>query len=99
MLVGGMNNKYAYLSDVELYAPGLPCHQQNLSPYPLKVVGATGNLAGNGQVIVCGGAQQKYSGCTGVGHRACVRNSECVITKGGAEWCFGPKTKDCYTYE
>ena len=98
MLVGGMDNKHAYLDDVELYAPGLPCHQGKLPPYPLKVVGATGNLAGNGQVIICGGAADRYSGCTGSGQRTCEKNIECVTTKRG-EWCFGPKTKDCYTYE
>ena len=52
-----------------------------------------------GKVIICGGAHHSYTGCTGISHRACEKNAECVITKGGAEWCFGPKTKDCYTYK
>ena len=99
MLVGGMDNNYAYLDDVELYAPGLPCHQDKLPHYPLRVTGATGNLAGDGKVIICGGAAHMYSGCTGSSQRTCERNVECVTTKDGTKWCFGPKTKDCNTYK
>ena len=100
MLVGGMDDKNRYLDEVELYAPGLPCHQSKLPPYPFKVVGASGNMAGRGKVVICGGAQHTYSGCTGgIGRRACKRNVECVTTKGGTQWCFGPRTKDCYAYE
>ena len=99
MLVGGMDNKYSYLDDVELYAPGLPCHQNKLPKYPMKIVGATGNLAGTGRVVICGGAQHRYQGCIGIGHRTCEANVECVTTKGGARWCFGPKTDKCYMYK
>ena len=99
MLVGGIDDKNIYLDDVELYAPGLPCHQSKLPPYPFKVVGATGNTAGSGNIVVCGGAQHTYSGCTGTITRTCERNVECVITNEGTEWCFGPRTKDCYAYE
>ena len=99
MVVGGMDTKYSYLDDVELYAPGLPCHQKKMPHYPFKVVGATGNLAGSGKIVMCGGAKQTYSGCSGSDKRTCERNTECVTLKGGTEWCFGPKTKDCYTYE
>ena len=99
MLVGGIDDKNLYLDDVELYAPGLPCHQNKLPSYPFKLVGATGNLAGRGKVVICGGAQQKYSGCTGTSARQCKRNVECVTTNGGTQWCFGPRTKDCYAYE
>ena len=99
MLVGGIDDKSIYLDDVELYAPGLPCHQRKLPPYPFKVIGATGKLAGSGKVVICGGAKQTYSGCTGSSARYCKRNVECVTTNGGTQWCFGPRTKDCYTYE
>ena len=99
MLVGGIDSKYLYLDDVELYAPGLPCHQTKLPKYPRKIVGATGNLAGTGKVVICGGAQHRYKGCKGTKQRACDDNVECVTTKGGAKWCFGPKTKECYTYK
>ena len=99
MLIGGIDNKNTYLDDVELYAPGFKCHQKKLSPYPLKVAGATGNLASNGQIVICGGASDAYSSCTESRARTCKRNVECVIMNGGSKWCFGPRTKDCYTYE
>ena len=99
MLVGGIDSKHSYLNDVELYAPGLPCHQTKLQPYPFKVIGATGNMVGTGKVVICGGAQQKYAGCTGTHHRECKKNVECVVTDGGTKWCFGTRSKDCYTYE
>lgn len=99
MLIGGMDNNYGYLDDVEVYAPGLPCHQHKLPRYPLRVVGATGNLAGKKKVVICGGATHTYDGCKNTGHITCTNNAECVTTKGGTKWCFGPKTKDCYTYK
>ena len=99
MLVGGIDEQNRYLDDVELYAPGLPCHQRKLPPYPLRVIGATGNMAGRGKVVICGGSQYTYSGCTGSIRRECERNVECVTTSGGAQWCFGPRTKYCYSYE
>ena len=99
MLVGGMGRKNMYLDDVQLYAPGLPCHQGKLTPYPFKVLGATGNMVGTGKVVICGGAQQKYARCTGSQGKVCEKNIECVTTDGGTKWCFGSRTKDCYTYE
>ena len=100
MLVGGMDSKYKYLDDVELYAPGLPCHQHKLPRYPMRVVGASGGLVGNRKIVICGGATHGYAGCSDRGgYRTCPKNVECVTTKGGTEWCFGPKTKDCYTYK
>ena len=99
MLIGGIDSKNRYLNDVELYAPGLKCHQKKLPPYPLKVAGATGNLGNNGQIVICGGASHTYSGCTESPERTCKRNVECVITNGGSKWCSGPRTKECYTYE
>ena len=99
MLVGGIDAKYSYLDDVELYAPGLPCHQTKLAAYPFKVIGATGSTVGTGKVVICGGAIEKYSECTGTQQRDCKKNVECVTTDGGTKWCFGSRTKDCYTYE
>ena len=99
MLVGGMDDNNTYLDDVELYAPGLPCHQMKLAPYPNKVTGATGDMAGDGKIIICGGAQKYYSGCTEGLERHCERNVECVTTEGGTKWCFGSRTNNCYTYE
>ena len=96
MLVGGMDDKNRYLDDVELYAPELPCHQHKLPRYPMKIVGAAGNLAGSGKVVICGGAQQKYTNCS---RWRCKENVECVTLKGGSKWCSGPKTKDCYIYK
>ena len=99
MLIGGIDNKNTYLNDVELFAPGLPCHQKKLAHYPLKVAGATGNFASDGEIVICGGAVHTYSGCTGSWRRTCKQNIECVNTNGGSKWCYGPRTKDCYIYE
>ena len=107
MILGGMDSKYSYLDDTELYAPDLPCHQHKLPKYPHKVVGAVGGFVGSSKkytdrkILVCGGATHTYSDCIGRagGERSCDRNAECVITKRGEEWCFGPKTKDCFVYE
>ena len=106
MIIGGMDNKYSYLDDVELYAPELPCHHQKLPNYPLKLIGAVGGLVGRSskftekKIIVCGGATRSYDGCRGNGvWQTCDKNVECVKSKGGAEWCFGPKTNQCYAYE
>ena len=100
MVIGGIDNKNSYLNDVELYAPDRHCHQVKLTSYPLKVAGATGNLIGNGEIVVCGGAVSTYSGCSGnYRKKRCRRNIECVETKRGSKWCFGPRTKDCYTYQ
>ena len=54
-----------------------------------------------GQNIVCGGAIKTYVECTkhSEGSFKCDRNVECVQTTGGSEWCTGPKTKNCYSYD
>merc|ERR1712150_7525 len=58
-----------------------------------------GNMVGTGKVVICGGAQQKYARCTGSQGKVCEKNIECVTTDGGTKWCFGSRTKDCYTYD
>ena len=107
MVLGGIDKKYSYLDDIELYAPDLPCHQNKLPKFPHKVVGAVGGFVGrkkkfiDKKVLICGGATHTYTDCVqrGERERSCDRNTECVDTKGGAEWCFGPKTKDCFIYK
>ena len=95
MIVGGLDDKRKYLDDVELYAPGLPCHQGKLPPYPLKIVGPTGNMARSGKVVICGGAEEKYQNI----RKPIQHNLKCVSLQGGSQWCFGPKTSNCYTYK
>ena len=60
----------------------------------------TGAFAGMGSTVICGGARSTYENCaTHAGDkRICSHNVECVETAGGAEWCTGPKTTDCYSY-
>ena len=102
-----MDKKYSYLDDIELYAPDLPCHQSKLPKYPHKVVGAVGDFVGrmkkftDKKILICGGAIHSYTDCVqrGERERSCDRNTECVLTKGGAELCFGPRTKDCFVYK
>ena len=95
MIVGGIDQNRRYLDDVELYAPGLPCHQGKLSPYPMKIAGPTGNMARSGKVVICGEAEAKYVDKRKPGQH----NLKCVTLQGGSQWCFGPKTTDCYTYK
>ena len=95
MIVGGLDDKRKYLDDAELYAPGLPCHQCKLPPYPLKIVGPTGNMARSGKVVICGGAEEKYENI----RKPNQHNLKCASLQGGSQWCFGPKTSDCYTYK
>lgn len=33
------------------------------------------------------------------GSNFCDRDIECVTTTGGARWCTGPKTGNCYSYD
>ena len=103
-----MDKDKHYISNVEIFAPRYTCHEaswnidnggkQNFAPYEHPVVGAVG-LFINGRILVCGGAIQKYEGCTGSGPRYCKRNRECVETDGGATWCTGPKTTECRAYK
>ena len=59
-----------------------------------------GKIIGNGEIVVCGGAVETYTECSGGNwQKSCKRNVECVETKGGSKWCFGPRTKDCYTFQ
>ena len=108
LVIGGMDKNLNYLSNVEIFAPGYKCHEekwmednptkQNFPSYPFPVVGASGNFVG-GKVLVCGGALQRYEGCTGDLVRSCERNIECVVTEGDARWCTGPKTTQCYAFK
>ena len=105
-----MDQNKNYLENVEIFAPQYTCHEDkwkednpgkpNFASYEHKVVGHTG-LFINGKIIVCGGALQRYEECVGPleGPRSCKRNRECVETDGGAEWCTGPKTKECRGYK
>ena len=108
LLLGGMDENRNYISNVEIFAPGNPCHAENwtstnpgepnFAPYEFPVVGASGIFM-NGRTIVCGGALERYEDCVGEGPRTCKRNREYVETDGGATWCTGPKTKECRTYK
>ena len=49
--------------------------------------------------MVCGGAAKTYVDCDRTRFsQTCQRNVECITTAGGAEWCSGPKMKECYVY-
>ena len=52
--------------------------------------------------MVCGGAADTYVDCKNDFNSTsmtCDRNIECVTTTGNAQWCTGPKMKDCYVFE
>ena len=100
MVVGGIDNKKNYLNDVELLAPGKSCHNEKMPPFPLKVAAPVGAFAGKGSTVVCGGATTLYRNCKVYpgDKKICENNLECVKTAGEAEWCTGPKTDACYTF-
>lgn len=99
-VIGGIAADYTYLNEVEVLAPGFDCSKQlPIVPYPHKIVGASAGYA-LGQSIVCGGGKFEYVECRrhAEGSRVCNTNIQCVKTTGGAEWCTGPKTSDCFSY-
>ena len=101
MVIGGIAKNYDYLNEVEVLAPGLDCSTQGLfEPYPYKIIGASGGFT-IGQNIVCGGATKTYVECgkNGEGSITCDRNVDCVETTGGSQWCTGPKTTECHSYD
>ena len=55
----------------------------------------------NGSNSVCGGATEDYVECTRNSEKSqtCDRNTDCIKTPGGSNWCTGPKTANCYTYD
>lgn len=99
-LIGGIDETYRYLNDVEILAPGFSCPFKDIKPYPIKVVGASAGFL-NGQSIVCGGGREAYVDCRQHPEKSvnCDRNIECAQTTGGAQWCTGPKTNICYSYD
>lgn len=100
-VIGGIGKDYTYLDEVEVLAPGFKCSKlSKMAPYPHKIIGASAGFV-LGQSVVCGGAIFAYVECSQhiEGSQHCNRNYECVKTLGGSEWCTGPKTDKCYTYD
>lgn len=101
LLIGGQDESLRYLSEVEMLAPDLTCGDKIASQLPEPLMGAMGAFV-NGLTILCGGATEGYLHChpvAGEGNFQCDRNVDCVKTTGGTQWCTGPKSNRCYTYE
>ena len=100
LVIGGIAKDYTYLNEVETLAPDMSCNGQILPDYPLKVIGASAGFI-LGQNLVCGGARYDYTDCSlhSEGSDICDRNVDCIKTYKGPEWCTGPKTNKCFTYE
>lgn len=101
LLIGGQAQDHSYLDQVEIFAPGFDCkHQPPLVPYPHKIIGASAGFI-EGQNIVCGGAVYEYYSCKlhSEGSNICDKNVDCVESRGGSQWCTGPKIKACYSYD
>jgi hypothetical protein len=99
-VIGGIAADTTYLNEVEILAPGYDCSMQPpIVPYPHRIVGSSAGYA-LGQSIVCGGAKFEYVECKrhAEGSTVCNTNMQCVKSTGGSEWCTGPKTADCFTY-
>ena len=99
LIIGGIAQDYTYLNEIEVLAPNLQCNGQKLTDYPMKVIGASAGFI-LGQNLVCGGAIYDYTECELHAERSqiCDRNVDCIQTYQGAEWCTGPKTNKCFTY-
>ena len=54
-----------------------------------------------GSALICGGATESYVDCQVAesGAKRCERNTQCVTTAGGTEWCTGPKSRDCLEFD
>ena len=100
LVIGGIKDTYDYTDNVELLAPGFQCLRTDFPAYPHKIIGLAGGYT-RGLNIVCGGAKMEYVECKKhyEGSQDCDRNTECVITSGGARWCTGPKLRECYVYD
>ena len=100
LVIGGQDDSLRYSNEVEIIALGFTCQSQFLNPFPLNLIGASAGFS-DGESIICGGAIEAYRECSDhkEGNVFCDYNTECVKTLGGAQWCTGPKTDLCYTYE
>ena len=100
LVIGGIKETYDYTNNVEILAPGFQCLRTDYPVYPHKIIGLAGGYT-RGLNIVCGGAKMEYVECKkhSEGSQDCDRNTECVITSGGARWCTGPKLRECYVYD
>ncbi len=99
-VIGGQGEDLRYLNEVEIFAPGFSCSNEAMAPFPLSVKWPSAGFT-NGYSIVCGGAIEDYVDCSKgkEGMMQCDRNVDCVTTKGGSQWCTGPKVDHCYTYD
>lgn len=96
-IIGGIQSNYEYTNEVEIFSPGVDCLSQPPN-YPHPIVGTSSGFS-RGQNIVCGGGRMEYAECSKhyEGSWDCNTDLDCVVTKGGARWCTGPKTKKCYS--
>ncbi len=80
-----------------MFAPGKACHGALGTPLPIPTTGASVAYM-KGVPVVCGGAREEYGACKVAksGLRTCGHDATCVETAGGAKWCHGPKTNQCY---
>lgn len=97
LIIGGIQANYEYTNDVEVFHPNVECVSRPPA-YPFKVVGTVSGFT-KGQNIVCGGGKMEYADCSRhyEGSWDCGTDMDCVKTQGGARWCTGPKTKECYS--
>ena len=49
-IIGGQSHDLNYLDEVEVLAPGFDCSGQDIAPYPLQIIGASGGYI-NGKSI------------------------------------------------
>ena len=76
------------------------CHKSTLASLPFDLIGAVGGYVG-GKIVLCGGSRSGYVQCRKEANYDgyhCKKNTDCVITAGGTQWCTRPKTADCYYY-
>ena len=100
LIIGGIAQDYTYLNEIEILAPSMTCNRQKLPDYPMRVMGASAGFI-LGQNLVCGGATYEYTDCDIHAERSqiCDRNIDCIQTHQGPEWCTGPKTNKCFSYD
>ena len=48
--LGGIDENFSYLNDVEIIAPNMKCHNEKLPAYPIKVGNTKKTLSGPGTI-------------------------------------------------
>ncbi len=87
---------------MNLYAPGHSCDGDPAGNDLLEPLFGSTAAFFSGQAVICGGAVERYEECEVDDHlnaQLCNRNTDCVQTATGGQWCTGPKVDQCLVFD